>query len=65
MELNNTLNFNFKHLDCELRNIYPDEPKFINKINLVTYIDGKVTGWFSNGFRLSEYIRKPWSWGVL
>ena len=25
MELKNTLNFNFKHLDCELRNIYPDD----------------------------------------
>ena len=24
-ELKNTLNFNLKHLDCELKNIYPDD----------------------------------------
>ena len=61
-----TLQISFEQIAMgNFKNIYPDEPKFINKISLVTYIDGKVTGWYSNGFRLSEYIRKPWSWGEL
>ena len=48
-----------------INNSYPKVPKYINEINLVTYKDGELSGWFSGGFKLTEYIRKPWSWGTL
>ena len=58
-----TLQISFEQVST-IRSIksYPADPKFINKISLVTYKGGKKTGWFPRGFKLTEYLKQPESW---
>ena len=60
---NDTLQISFQQFSTsQIRTIYPEEPNYINEISLVTYKDETKTGWFPNGFKLTEYIQKSWNW---
>ncbi len=54
------LQISIKHLIEETKEtnakIFLDTPNNIKKISLVTYKEGKLTGWMSNGIRVTEYI---------
>jgi len=58
-ECDHILQISIKHIEKPLETnpqFFLDTPNNIKKISLVTYKDGKFSGWMPNGIRVTEYI---------